>query len=171
MLVDEPGEAAIHGQVVDIFPAGALSPVRVDHDGRRITRICGYDPVSQRTIAELPEITLDAASEFLAAPDPCGEGEADPDDREKSPWRSRNYASLETLFEYMPGAVVRSCPPNRRARLAVVRAGSRSLREQPPVAVDYSRRGAAGHRAPLLFGAGVAGAAATARGAAVDRGG
>jgi transcription-repair coupling factor (superfamily II helicase) len=78
MLVDEPGEAAIHGQVVDIFPAGALSPVRVDHDGRRITRICGYDPVSQRTIAELPEITLDAASEFLATPDLCGEVEADP---------------------------------------------------------------------------------------------
>src|SRR5215207_3269011 len=107
MLVDQPGDAAIHGQVVDIFPAGALGPVRVDHDGWRITRICSYDPVSQRTIAELPDITLDAASEFLAVPNPCGKFEADPLCREQSPWLSRTYESLETLFEYLPSAVVR----------------------------------------------------------------
>ena len=65
MLVDEPGEAAVHGHVVDVFPAGALGPVRIEHEDGRVTRIDSYDPATQRTFDELPEIVLDAASEFV----------------------------------------------------------------------------------------------------------
>ncbi len=50
MLVDEPGEAAVHGHVVDIFPAGALGPVRIEHEDGRVTRIDSYDPATQRTL-------------------------------------------------------------------------------------------------------------------------
>jgi transcription-repair coupling factor (superfamily II helicase) len=47
--VDEPGEAAIRGQVIDIFPANRLLPYRAEHDGQTIVAIRSYDPVSQRT--------------------------------------------------------------------------------------------------------------------------
>ena len=67
MLVDEPGEAAVHGHVIDVFPAGALGPVRIEHDDGHVVRIDSYDPASQRTVDELPEIVLDAASEFVIA--------------------------------------------------------------------------------------------------------
>ena len=46
MLVDEPGEAAVHGHVVDVFPAGALGPVRIEHEDGRVARIDSYDPAS-----------------------------------------------------------------------------------------------------------------------------
>jgi transcription-repair coupling factor (superfamily II helicase) len=65
MLVDEPGEAAVHGNVIDIFPAGALGPVRIEHEDGRVARLYTYDPATQRTVTELPGFTLDAATEFI----------------------------------------------------------------------------------------------------------
>jgi transcription-repair coupling factor (superfamily II helicase) len=64
--VDAPGEAAIEGQVVDIFPAGAIGPVRMTHAGGRITGLSAYDPATQRTSVELLEVTVDPASEMIA---------------------------------------------------------------------------------------------------------
>lgn len=101
MLVDEPGEAVIHGQVVDVFPAGALGPVRIDHDGQTLSRIFSYDPASQRTLDELPETTLNPASEFLGADRGAEAGVV-----ENSPWLSRHYPQLQLVFDYMPKATV-----------------------------------------------------------------
>ena len=105
MLVDEPGEAAVHGHVVDIFPAGALGPVRIEHADGRVMRIACYDPATQRTSDELPEIVLDAASEFIAA-DAAEQAEADENGAPPSPWLSAHYPGLDTLFDYLPEAPV-----------------------------------------------------------------
>ena len=105
MLVDEPGEAAVHGHVVDVFPAGALGPVRIEHEDGRVTRIDSYDPATQRTSDELPEIVLDAASEFVAA-DATEQAEGDDSGAPPSPWLSAHYPSLDTLFDYLPDAKV-----------------------------------------------------------------
>src|SRR3954465_6581871 len=59
-LVDEPGEAAMHGQTVDVFPAGGLGPVRIDVTDGRVTAISTYDPATQRT-TEAVSVVLDAA--------------------------------------------------------------------------------------------------------------
>ena len=78
--------------------------------------------------------------------------------------------SLETLFEYLPGAVVRFAPRTEERVslwLEQVREAYESDRRLPSTTPGEALPDAA----PLLFGAGVAGAAATARGAAVDRGG
>ncbi|GGH07356.1 transcription-repair-coupling factor [Alsobacter metallidurans] len=79
--VDEPGEFGIRGGVVDIFPADADRPVRLDHEDGRITEIRRFDPVSQRTLEKLAAVTLVAASEdftFAAAPANAGqEGDTD----------------------------------------------------------------------------------------------
>ncbi|MDP9415167.1 MAG: DEAD/DEAH box helicase, partial [Pseudomonadota bacterium] len=45
--VDEPGEMAIRGGAIDLFPADAEKPVRIHLEGGRVERISAYDPVSQ----------------------------------------------------------------------------------------------------------------------------
>ncbi len=124
MLVDEPGEAAVHGQVVDVFPAGALGPVRIEHENGTVARIDSYDPVSQRTVDELSEIVLDAASEFVTS----GDMASDRADEPPSPWLSARFSKLDTLFDYLPDAAMLIEDRERRsARDAVVRAGSRGV--------------------------------------------
>ncbi|MCB5174422.1 DEAD/DEAH box helicase [Microvirga lenta] len=71
--VDEPGEAALRGQVLDIYPAGTETPVRVEHDEGRIVALRPFDAASQLAEGEMPELRLLPASEHFAT----GAGEAD----------------------------------------------------------------------------------------------
>ncbi|MFC7398395.1 TRCF domain-containing protein [Chelatococcus sp. GCM10030263] len=91
---DEPGEVAVHGQVVDVYPAGALGPVRIELGEGRIEGLQSYDPLTQRTTGELAEVVLDPASEMfaLAAKDPACPPAAD--------------VRLQSLFDYMPEATI-----------------------------------------------------------------
>lgn len=54
--VDEPGEVALQGQVVDLFPAQDTAPVRIEAADGRITFISRYDAVNQRTTGDLDEV-------------------------------------------------------------------------------------------------------------------
>jgi transcription-repair coupling factor (superfamily II helicase) len=68
--VDEPGEIAILGSVVDIFPADADLPIRLSLDeGGAINEIKAYDPISQRTAAAIASVRLGPASEALLGAD------------------------------------------------------------------------------------------------------
>jgi len=61
--VDEPGELAVRGQVIDIYPADAGEPYRIEvHDGR-IVLIHPYDPVTQRTSGECQTLELGRVTE------------------------------------------------------------------------------------------------------------
>ncbi len=94
--VDEPGEAALRGQVIDLFPAAAPLPCRVEHREDRITEIRSYDPVSQRSEVETDLLTVDPASEVVAAP--SGGGEAAGAGLELA--MARCYPRMDTLFGY-----------------------------------------------------------------------
>jgi len=61
--VDEPGEVAVRGGVVDIFPADAGQPIRITVEEDRIVSIRSYDPVTQRGDVDLPEVTIGRAAE------------------------------------------------------------------------------------------------------------
>ncbi len=61
--VMEPGEYAFRGGLVDLFPAGAAAPVRVDLFGDEVESIRTFDPLSQRTTGEGGELVLLPASE------------------------------------------------------------------------------------------------------------
>ncbi len=61
--VDEPGEVAVRGSVVDIFPADAECPIRVTVEDGQIASIRSYDPVTQRGDADLGEVTIGRAAE------------------------------------------------------------------------------------------------------------
>lgn len=62
--VMEPGEFAVRGGVVDLFPAGNPTPYRLDLFGEEIESIREFDPVSQRSDKTLDEIRLLPAREF-----------------------------------------------------------------------------------------------------------
>ncbi len=67
--VDEPGEVAVRGRTIDVFPAAAPRPCRIEHDGGTVTAIRTYDPVSQRSLDEVGTLVVDPATEIVLAPD------------------------------------------------------------------------------------------------------
>jgi transcription-repair coupling factor (superfamily II helicase) len=61
--VDEPGELAVRGQVIDIYPADAGEPYRIEVHDTRIASIRAYDPASQLTSGECETLELGRVSE------------------------------------------------------------------------------------------------------------
>ncbi len=63
--VVEPGEYAIRGGLIDLFPIGADRPVRLDLFGSVVETIRHFDPLSQRSAGTLRSLELGPASEVL----------------------------------------------------------------------------------------------------------
>ncbi len=63
--VREPGDYAVRGGLIDLFPPGAAEPLRLDFFGDTLESIRSFDPVTQMTTAQKPSIDLAAASEVL----------------------------------------------------------------------------------------------------------
>ena len=59
----EPGEYAVRGGIVDLFPAGAEAPVRIDLFGDEIESVRQFDPLSQRSTGDSAALELVPASE------------------------------------------------------------------------------------------------------------
>jgi len=62
--VVSPGEFAVRGGLVDLYPMGATLPLRIDLFDERIENIKTFDPDTQRTIYPVREIRLLPAHEF-----------------------------------------------------------------------------------------------------------
>jgi transcription-repair coupling factor (superfamily II helicase) len=68
--VMEPGEYAMRGGIVDIFPSGEGDPVRLDFFGDTVESVRRFDPATQRStekasgfsLRPVSEVSLDAAS-------------------------------------------------------------------------------------------------------------
>ncbi len=63
--VRDPGEFAVRGGLVDLFPAGEDNALRLDFFGDEIESVRSFDPASQRSIARIDGFTLLPASETL----------------------------------------------------------------------------------------------------------
>ncbi|TVV70232.1 TRCF domain-containing protein [Sphingomonas solaris] len=64
--VDEPGEVALRGQVLDVFPADAVEPLRIEVADGHIVAIRSYDPADQRTTGDCEARELGRVSEPAA---------------------------------------------------------------------------------------------------------
>jgi transcription-repair coupling factor (superfamily II helicase) len=104
-VVDEPGEAAARGGVVDIFPAVGDRAWRLRLEEGRIAAIEPYDPATQRSLDEaVPELTVGPASELLL---PEAEAEAGlPRPPGLVHFLPAFAAALITPFDLLPGAAV-----------------------------------------------------------------
>ena len=125
--VSEPGDYAIRGGIIDIYPPGKGGPVRLDLFGDVLDAARRFDAASQRTIEKLDrielapvsEVILDEASitrfrqnyriEFGAAgtDDPLYEAvSAGRKHAGMEHWLPYFHDRLETLFDYLPDASV-----------------------------------------------------------------
>lgn len=62
--VMEHGEFAVRGSILDLFPMGALKPLRIDLFDNEIDSIRTFDVENQRTLEKVSEIRLLPAREF-----------------------------------------------------------------------------------------------------------
>ncbi len=138
--VMEPGDYAVRGGIIDIYPPGDLGPVRLDLFGDVLDGARRFDPVTQRTteklevveLAPVSEVILDDAAitrfrqnyriEFGAAgsDDPLYEAvSAGRKHQGAEHWLPLFHDTLETLFDYLPDATVTlddQVTPSRLAR-------------------------------------------------------
>jgi transcription-repair coupling factor (superfamily II helicase) len=100
--IDEPGQIAIFGEVVDVFPADAAMPVRIviDADGL-VDELRTYDPITQRTDGQISALRLGPASELVIAEHAELVREPGVEHR-----MSAHYGPLPSLFDLLTKAAV-----------------------------------------------------------------
>ncbi len=125
--VREPGEFAVRGGIVDLYPAGAAQPVRLDFFGDTVESLRSFDPLTQRSTGTLLSLSLRPVSEVLLDEAAIHRfrsryrelfGNVGSDDAlyesvsagrrlaGMEHWLPLYYENLETLFDYLPGAAV-----------------------------------------------------------------
>ena len=62
--VSGPGEFAVRGSLIDVFPAGSKVPFRIDLFDEEIDTLRVFDPETQRTIGEVEDINILPGREF-----------------------------------------------------------------------------------------------------------
>ena len=125
--VTEPGEYAVRGGIVDVFPAGAGGPVRLDFFGDELDTLRAFDPATQRSTGEAESVALTPVSEAPLDADAIARfrsnyrtlfqsaGSDDPlyeaisEGRRHQGfehWLALFHESMETLFDYLPDAMI-----------------------------------------------------------------
>ncbi|MCE3250520.1 MAG: mfd1, partial [Geminicoccaceae bacterium] len=61
----EPGEYAVRGGIIDIFPSGAEQPLRLDLFGDVLEAIRAFDPLTQRSLGKVAAMQLRPVSEVM----------------------------------------------------------------------------------------------------------
>ena len=125
--VREPGEYAVRGGILDLFPPGMDQPVQLDFFGDTLESIRTFDPETQRTTDQLRALDLVPVAEFQLTSETIRRfrlgyveafGAATPDDQlyqavsegRRYPgmehWLPLFHTKLDTLFDYLPGTPV-----------------------------------------------------------------
>ena len=68
--VMEPGEFAVRGGILDLFPPGRINPIRLDFFGDNLESIKGFDAQTQRTIKAVQKFALMPVSEVAFGEQP-----------------------------------------------------------------------------------------------------
>ncbi len=63
--VVDPGDFAVRGGLIDIYPPGQGAPVRLDFFGDTLESIRAFDPETQRTTEQLKRLSINPANEVL----------------------------------------------------------------------------------------------------------
>ena len=137
--VMEPGDYAIRGGIIDIYPPGESGPIRLDLFGDVLDGARRFDPATQRTTEKLDVVELAPVSEVILD-DPAitrfrqnyriefgAAGTDDPLYEAVSAgrkyaglehWLAFFHEHLETLFDYLPNASVSMDDQVTAARLS-----------------------------------------------------
>jgi transcription-repair coupling factor (superfamily II helicase) len=142
--VMEPGEYAMRGGIIDIFPSGEADPVRLDLFGDTIESIRMFDPSSQRSAGKRQSLSLRPVSEVPLGKESIArfrtgwrelfgqEAAADPlylsiSEGRRHPgmehWVPLFHPTMENLLDYLPDAAVsldHQCDEVLEARLEMI---------------------------------------------------
>jgi len=137
--VAEPGDYALRGGIVDIYPPGPGGPIRLDFFGDVLDGARRFDAGSQRTVEKLKSVDFSAVSEVIldeaaiarfrqnyriafgaaGTDDPLYEAvSAGRKHQGMEHWLPFFHERLETLFDYLPKASVLLDDQVTPARLA-----------------------------------------------------
>ena len=105
--VDEPGEIALRGQVLDVFPADAEQPLRIEVAEGAIVAVRIYDPADQRTTHDCDGVELGRVAEPAA-----GKASA-------------------TLFDHLPDAMLIMAPGAEDRRQKLLALAADAARRRP----------------------------------------
>jgi transcription-repair coupling factor (superfamily II helicase) len=135
--VTDPGQYAVRGGILDLYPPGA-QPVRFDFFGDTLESIRAFDPETQRTAARLDTVELLPMSELVLPPDvrrafrqryvelfgpvtgddPLYESiSAGRQHQGMEHWLPLFHDRLDMLFDYLPNALVSLDPLVDDARI------------------------------------------------------
>lgn len=138
--VSEPGDYAVRGGIIDVWPPGEATPVRLDFFGDTLDGARRFDVLSQRTTEKLDRVELAPVSEVIlddaaiarfrqnyrvefgagGSEDPLYEAvTAGRKAQGMEHWLPFYHERLETLFDYLPGATITlddQATPQRLAR-------------------------------------------------------
>ena len=70
--VEHRGEVAVRGSIVDVFPATAQAPVRIDLWGDEVERLTEFSVNDQRSVATIAEVEIHPAREVLVTAEVAG---------------------------------------------------------------------------------------------------
>ncbi|MBS0535354.1 MAG: transcription-repair coupling factor, partial [Proteobacteria bacterium] len=125
--VREPGEYAVRGGILDLFPPGLDLPVRFDYFGDSVESIKTFDPQTQRSELPMGKLDLVPVAEFQLITETIRKfrtgyvaqfGVATPDDMlyqavsegRRHPgmehWLPLFHESMDSLFDYLPGSPI-----------------------------------------------------------------
>ncbi|MFA6267567.1 MAG: transcription-repair coupling factor [Pseudolabrys sp.] len=125
--VREPGEYAVRGGILDLYPPGLDMPVRFDYFGDSVESIKTFDPQTQRSELPMSKLDLVPVAEFQLITETIRRfrtgyvaqfGAANPDDQlytavsegRRYPgmehWLPLFHDKMDTLFDYLPGTAV-----------------------------------------------------------------
>ena len=162
--VNDTGEYAVRGGILDLFPAGMPQPVRLDFFGDTLESIRAFDPETQRTTGQLRGLDLVPMSEvqlttesikrfrqtYIAAfgAQTRGDGlyEAISEGRRHAGlehWLPLYYDGLDTLFDYVGDAPlvldaqVEDAAAERFAQIADYAAARRQAYDADPAHASY----------------------------------
>ena len=162
--VNDTGEYAVRGGILDLFPAGLAQPVRLDFFGDTLESIRAFDPETQRTTGQLRGLDLVPMSEVQLTTESIkrfrqgyvaafgagtrGDGlyEAVSEGRRHAGlehWLPLYYEGLDTLFDYVGDAPlvfdaqVEDAASERFAQIADYAAARRQAYEADPAHASY----------------------------------
>ena len=153
--VRDPGDFALRGGIVDLWPPGAEDPLRLDFFGETLDAIRRFDPVSQLSHEPVDQITLLPASEaplnpaaislfragYVAAFGPASDDplyesvSAGRKAQGMEHWLPLFYDGLDSLFDYLPRSLVmlgHQVEEAKAARLELISDCYRYPRAVPP---------------------------------------
>ncbi len=115
-LVEMEGQFSVRGGILDVFPAEAAKPVRIELLGDSVESLREFDPQTQRSTGPVPRVTLPPLTEFPFAG--AGSGNHDSDSA-ISARADGAPGTLITLFDLLDDTLVVLDEPEVIAQKAV----------------------------------------------------